>query len=97
MQENEIRMAEVNLAGRITSGPTLTSEGITHVMLQCLGEGQDPVYCVATGKTGENLRKYCNVGDEISVEGELRWMDFDNFAGSTLVVYMRHCSYGRKA
>lgn len=91
---SEIRMNEVFLAGRISTGPIKTSDGLVHILFDG-AQGQSPFHCVCDGKTADNLTKHCQPGDELSIEGELRWMDFPN-TGKSLVIYMRHTSYGRK-
>ena len=91
---SEIRMNEVFLAGRIAKGPVKTEDGLIHLMF----EGavmQGPFHCVADGRTAENLLAHCREGDEISIEGNLRWMDFPN-SGRSLVIMVRYTSYGRK-
>ena len=91
---SEMRLNEVFVVGRITQGPMKTEDGLTHFMF----EGQkndDPFHCVCEGRAAENLLQHCSVGDELSLEGELRWMTFPN-SGKTLIIYVRYTSYGRK-
>ncbi len=91
---NEMRMNEIFMVGRISQGPTKTEDGLTHFMFEGLRDS-DPFHCVCEGKTAENLLEHCSAGDEISLEGRLRWMDFPN-TGKTLIIYARYTSYGRK-
>ncbi len=91
---SEMRLNEVVMAGRISQGPTKTEDGRVHFMLEGSHDG-DPFHCTCEGRTAENLLTHCQKGDEISIEGELRWMVFPN-TGKTLVIYARYTSYGRK-
>ena len=92
---SEIRENEVFMAGRIAEGPLRTSDKLVQFLFQGSHQ-QDPFHCVCDDKTAENLLRFCEAGDEISLEGELRWLDFPN-SGKTLVIYVRYVSYGRKA
>lgn len=91
---SEIRVNEVFLAGRIAKGPVKTEDGMVHLMFDA-ARGQDPFHCMADGRTAENLLTHCHEGDEVSIEGTMRWVDFPN-TGRSLVVYVRYTSYGRK-
>lgn len=93
-RESEMRLNEVFMAGRIARGPVKTEDGIVHFMFDGL-QNSDPFHCICEGPTAENLVKHCSQGDEASLEGELRWMDFPN-TGKSLVIYARFISYGRK-
>jgi len=90
----EMRLNEVFMVGRIAQGPMKTEDGLTHLMVEGL-RSSEPFHCVCDGRTAENLNEHCNAGDEVSVEGQLRWMVFPN-TGRTLVIYARFISYGRK-
>lgn len=89
----EIRMQEVVLVGRIVGDPVVREEG-TYFRFQADKE-QPPFPCICDGKTAENLLKFCQGGDEISIEGKLIWRHFRN-TGDTLLVYVGYTSYGRK-
>lgn len=91
---NEMRVNEVFMVGRIAQGPAQTEDGLTHFMFEGL-RGSDPFHCVCEGRTAENLKEHCSAGDEMSLEGQLRWMNFPN-TGRTLIIYVRYISYGRK-
>ncbi len=91
---SEIRMNEVFMVGRISQGPIKTKDGRVHFMFDCKRDS-DPFHCVCDGGTAENLLVFCQQGDEFSIEGNLRWMDFPN-TGKTLIIYVRYTSYGRK-
>jgi len=89
----EIRMQEVVLVGRMVGNPIARSDG-TYFRFQA-DKDQSPIPCVCDGKTADNLRKYCQAGDEFCIEGKLQWRKFRN-TGDTLLVYVRYTSYGRK-
>ena len=91
---SEIRTNEVFIAGRIARGPVRSSDGIAHFLLEGSRE-QAPFHCICRGTKADNLMKYCAQGDEVSVEGDLEWMNFPN-TGRTLLIYARFVSYGRK-
>jgi len=91
---SEMRVNELFMVGRISQGPVRTEDGLVHFMFDGL-RGNDPFHCVCDGKTGENLLGHCSSGDEMSLEGELRWFNFPN-TGKTLIIYVRYISYGRK-
>jgi hypothetical protein len=91
---SEMRLNEVVMAGRISQGPVKTEDGRVHFMFEAARESE-PFHCVCEDRTAENLLTHCLQGDEISIEGELRWMVFPN-SGKTLVIYARYTSYGRK-
>ena len=95
---NELRVNDVVLAGRIKEGPTRTPDGCVHFKLACLDDSARGIHCISFGKTAGNMEQYCHPGDEISLEGELCFRDFPNDADfrRTLVVHARHVSYGRK-
>lgn len=90
----EIRVNEVFMAGRISRRPTKTNDGLVHFLFDSTGS-QPMFHCVCEGKTADNLLQYCESGDEISLEGELRWIDFPN-TGKSLIIFVRYISYGRK-
>jgi hypothetical protein len=91
---SEIRTNEVFMAGRMSRGPVQTKDGYVHFLFEAARD-REPFHCVCDGKTAENLLTHCQVGDEFSIEGELRWMNFPN-TGKTLVIHARYTSYGRK-
>jgi single-stranded DNA-binding protein len=91
---SEIRMNEVFAAGRISCDPVRTPNGLLHFLLDA-SESQTPFHCVCAGVTAANVEKYCQQGAEISIEGELRWMQFQD-TGNALVIGLRFVSYGRK-
>jgi hypothetical protein len=100
---NEICLNEVFMVGRITQGPIRTADQMVHFMVggeaeeppfHCEAE-EPPFHCMCEGRTAANFEEHCSVGDEISIEGELRWVNFPN-TGKTLIVYARYVSYGRK-
>ncbi len=91
---NEMRVNEVFMVGRIAQGPVRTNDDLTHFMFEGL-RGSDPFHCVCDGRTAENLKEHCSSGDEMSLEGQLRWMTFPN-TGKTLIICVRYISYGRK-
>ena len=91
---SEMRLNEIFMVGRIAQGPVQTEDGLVHFMFEG-SHHSDPFHCVCEGRTAENLLKHCSQGDEASLEGDLRWMNFPN-SGRTLVVYVRFTSYGRK-
>lgn len=93
MTEGEIRVSEVFLVGRVVRGPTETPDGRLHYLLDT-GAGK-PLHLVATGKPAATLKTYIKVGDELSVEGSLEWVNFPN-TGNTLIIKVRFGSYGRK-
>lgn len=92
---SEIRINEVFLAGRIAQGPIQTDDGRVHFLFEANAE-QDPFHCVCGEKAAGNLLQFCGEGDELSVEGDLRWVDFPD-SGKTLIIHVRYVSYGRKA
>ncbi len=85
---------EVFLAGRVVEGPIQTKGGKVHYRFD-IGLTK-PMHLVASGKTAQDLIRFVGVGDEMSVEGQLEWVDFPN-TGPTLVINVRYPSYGRKA
>jgi len=89
----EIRMQEVVLIGRMVGDPIPRKEG-TYFYFRA-DKDQAPFPCVCDGKTSENLVKYCQDGDEFSIEGKLQWRRFID-TGDMLLVYVRYISYGRK-
>ena len=89
----EIRMQEAFLAGRMVGDPIVRDEGV-YFRFQA-DKDQAPFPCVCDGKTAENLLKFCQDGDEFSIEGKLQWRKFRN-TGDTLLIYVRYTSYGRK-
>ena len=89
----EIRMQEVLLVGRMVGAP-MARDGSVYFRFQA-DKDQPPFPCVCDGKTAENLLKFCQDGDEFSVEGKLVWRKFRN-TGNTLLIYARYISYGRK-
>ena len=89
----EIRMQEVILVGRMVGSPVVRKEGV-YFRFQA-DKDQPPFPCVCDGKTAENLLKFCQAGDEFSIEGKLVWRKFCN-TGDTLLIYARFTSYGRK-
>ena len=89
----EIRMQEVLLVGRMVGNPIVRKEGV-YFRLQA-DKAQSPFPCFCAGKTAENLVKFCQEGDEFSVEGKLQWRQFRN-SGETLLIHVRYISYGRK-
>lgn len=89
----EIRMQETVLVGRMVGRP-IARDAETYFRLQA-DKGQAPFPCVCDGKTAENLLRFCQDGDEISIEGKLIWRHFRN-TGDTLLIYARYVSYGRK-
>ena len=89
----EIRMQEVVLAGRMVGDPIVREEGV-YFRFQA-DKDQPPFPCFCDGKTAENLLKFCQAGDEFSVEGKLQWKKFRN-TGAMLLIYVRYTSYGRK-
>ena len=91
---SEMRVNEVFMVGRIAQDPVRTEDGLVHFMFDGL-RGSDPFHCICDGKTAANLLEHCSSGDEMSLEGQLRWVDFPN-TGKTLIVYVRYTSYGRK-
>ncbi len=91
---NEMRLNEIFMVGRISQGPMTTEDGLTHFMFEG-AQNSDPFHCVCEGRTAANLLEHCSIGDEMSLEGQLRWMDFPN-TGKTLIIYARYTSYGRK-
>ncbi len=89
----EIRSIEVMAAGRITEPGVVTMGSLTHFKLDV---GQEkPIHCVCQGKTAASAQRYLGAGDEVSPEGCMRWVNFNN-AGLTLVLFVRFISYGRK-
>ncbi len=90
----EIRLQEVVLVGRIVGAPIARPDG-TYFRFQG-DKDQPPFPCVCDGKTAENLRKYCQDGDEFSIEGKLQWKKFSDTARNVLFIYARYISYGRK-
>lgn len=90
----EIRMNEVILAGRIT---TLLeqADGSAHFLFEADPE-QKPFHCYAEGVTAENLMKFCKLGDELSLEGQLFWKKFQNEPRPVLLIKVRYVSFGRK-
>jgi hypothetical protein len=93
-RDSEMRVNEVFAVGRIVRGPVRTEDGLVHFMLDA-AHGSDPFHYVCEGKTAGNLMEHCTEGDEVSVEGCLRWIDFPS-AGKSLVIFARFISYGRK-
>ena len=91
---SEMRTNEVFMVGRVVRGPKKTKDDLVHFTLEGLRDS-DPFHCICQGKTAENLMKHCSEGDELSLEGQLRWVDFPN-TGKTLIIYARYTSYGRK-
>ena len=89
----EIRMQEVLLVGRMVRDPIVRQDGV-YFRFQA-DKNQPPFPCVCDGKTAENLLKFCQDGDEFSIEGKLQWRKFRN-TGDTLLIYVRYTSYGRK-
>ncbi len=89
----EIRMQEVLLVGRMVGDPIVREDGV-YFRFQA-DKDQSPFPCICDGKTAENLLKFCQAGDEFSIEGKLRWKKFSN-TGDTLLIYVRYTSYGRK-
>ncbi len=90
----EFTAQEVFLAGRVVEGPIKTNDGRVHYRFD-IGLGE-PVHLVASGKAAQSLIQYMGEGDEMSVEGQLEWIDFPN-TGPSLVINVRYPSYGRKA
>lgn len=88
----EIRMQEVILMGRMVGNPIVREEG-TYFRFQA-DRDQAPFHCVCDGKTAENLVRFCQDGDEFSLEGKLQWREFKS--GKVLMIYARYISYGRK-
>lgn len=86
-------MQEAVLVGRIVGAPIVRDDG-TYFRFQADKE-QAPFPCVCEGTTAENLAKYCQDGDEFSIEGKLVWRKF-NDSGNTLLIFARYISYGRK-
>ena len=91
---SEFRMNEVFAVGRIFRGPVKTADGRVQFLLEA-SESQTPFHCVCSGKAAENVLEFCNTGDEISLEGELCWLEFTD-TGKSLVIEARYVSYGRK-
>ncbi len=89
----EIRMQEVVLVGRMVKDPVVRVEGV-YFRFQA-DKDQPPFPCFCDGKTAENLLKYCQAGDEFSIEGKLQWRKFTD-TGDILLIYARYISYGRK-
>jgi len=89
----EIRMQEVLLVGRMVRNPIVRGDSV-YFRFQA-DKDQAPFPCVCDGKTAENLLKFCQDGDEFSIEGKLQWRKFRN-TGDTLLIYVRYTSYGRK-
>lgn len=94
MVEGEIRVSEAFLVGRMVRGPVETPDGKLHYLLDA-GTGE-PLHLVAVGKEAATLKTYIKIGDELSVEGFLEWVNFPN-TGNTLIINVRYVSYGRKA
>lgn len=91
----EIRMNEVVLAGRTTSPMIERPDGTTHFLFE--GDStQKPFHCFCEGVIAENLRKFCQQGDEFSLEGQLTWYQFKNEPRPVLLVKVRYTSFGRK-
>lgn len=86
-------MQEILLVGRLHGPRRLIGE---ECYFQLDAGGDRPFPCVCVGKTAENMGKYLQEGDEISLEGKLVWKHFTN-TPPTLVVFARYISYGRKA
>lgn len=88
----EIRMQEVVLVGRMIGDPIVREDG---TFFRFQGDrDQAPFPCVCDGKTAENIMKFCQDGDEFSLEGKLQWREFKS--GKALMIYARYASYGRK-
>lgn len=91
---DELQVNEVFLVGRVVDGPIETDDGRVHYRFD-VGQSQ-PIHLTAYGKTAENLIQFVGSDDEMSVEGQLEWLDFPN-SGPTLIVNVRYASYGRKS
>lgn len=91
----EIRMNEVVLAGRTTSALVRQSDGSVHFLFEADSK-QKPFHCFCEGVTADNLEKFCQVGDEFSLEGQLAWYKFGNESRPGLLVKVRYVSFGRK-
>lgn len=91
----EIRMHEVILAGRMTKEPMTLPDGTTHFLFEA-DQNQAPFHCFCEGVAAQNLLKYCQQGDEFSVEGKLEWRKFANENRPLLLIRVRYISYGRK-
>lgn len=89
----EIRMQEILLVGRMTEDPIVRPDGI-YFRFQA-DENEKPFPCFCEGKVAENLIKFCQGGDEFSIEGKLFWKRFKN-TGDTLLIKVKYTSYGRK-
>lgn len=88
-------MCEVVMAGRMIGDPIELSDGTTHFLFEA-EQDQDPFHCFCEAKAAENLRQYCQTGDEFSLEGKLAWKSFDNEPKPLLLINVRYVSYGRK-
>jgi hypothetical protein len=92
---SEMRMNEVVLAGRTTSALVRQPDGAVHFLFE--GDPtQKPFHCFADGTTADNLLKFCQLGDEFSLEGQLAWHQFGNEPHPKLLVKVRYVSFGRK-
>jgi hypothetical protein len=91
----EIRMNEVVLAGRTTSDLIRQADGMVHFLFEA-DPKQKPFHCFCEGVTADNLERFCRVGDEFSLEGQLCWHQFGNEPHPKLLVKVRYVSFGRK-
>lgn len=90
----EIRMQEVVMVGRMVGDPSVRPEG-TYFRFEA-DKDQAPFHCVCEGTTAKNLARYCQSGDEFSLEGKLIWRKFKGCSSNMLLIYARYISYGRK-
>ena len=94
----EMRVNGLTLTGRIVEGPITKPSGRIYFRLEA-DEEEKPFPCFCEGLTAKNLQENCSVGDEITLEGQLRWLPF--FKGDALrrelYIQARFISYGRKA
>ena len=86
---------EVLASGNLTQSPVRTGDGKAHFLMEA-AEGEKPFHCFCEGKTAENVLRFCKAGDEIAIEGELRWHQFRGEAKPRLLIWVRFVSYGRK-
>lgn len=92
---SEIRIAEIVMAGRLAAAPSRLQDGTLHFLLEA-SEGEKPFHCFCEGETAENLQKFCEKGDEISLEGTLAHYQFGNEPKPRMLIRVRFISYGRK-
>lgn len=94
MGDNQIRMSSLTMVGRMASAPIPMNNGECYFKMSSDGEYSFPCFC--DGKTAENMIKYLNDGDEISIEGKPQMIKFRGEAQPKMLVFARFISYGRK-